>query len=554
MVCLTSMAANGTVFGCINTFGILYVAMLKQYGGDDPNIGFKTSWVGSVCTGITFFTCMVSSILTDRLGIRKVAFCGGLLAFVGMLSSAFLEHLMLYYLTYGVVMGVGFSFAYAPSLVILGHYFKRRMGLVNGLVTFGSAVFTIVYSLVLPELLEEVGLKYSLLCLSGMVFLLMPYALTWKPLVVHENNLGALMLSTDSVLEHVNDCMLWTRKYLNVKIWRNRGYVIWALANGVSLFGYFIPFVHLVQHVKDTFPGSNGNLLPMSISITSGVSRIAFGLLSDVRCLSRVHMQQMALLLLGVTTMCIPFADSFTSLIIICLVMGLCDGLFICLLGPIAFDLVGQTGASQALGFLFSIFSIPMTIGPPLAGLSYDYLGSYRIAFHAAGAPPILGAIIMFLIPRHKQSERAVTDIEEFVAVSCPNIYNSRLVSTDKNGSVPVAVRTDKGGPSNTELIIISGEQAYSRLQMLTNQRTSRDEPAADSCVDKAIAPGKQTTEEAGADGVDESSQLLGRRGEEPEGKTDVRIDDTETALFHGDVEADTRVDQERKNKAAVSQ
>ena len=191
--------------------------------------------------------------MSDRVGIRKVAFAGGAVAFIGMLSSTFVEQLMLYYLTYGVLMGVGFAFAYAPSLVILGHYFKKRIGLVNGLVTFGSAVFSIAYSLVLPILLREVGLKYTLLCLSGMICLLMPYALTWKPLIRHESNLAALTLSSESVVEHINDCYRWTRKFLNVHIWHNRGYVVWAVSNGVSLFGYFIPFVHLVSSLVISF-------------------------------------------------------------------------------------------------------------------------------------------------------------------------------------------------------------------------------------------------------------------------------------------------------------
>lgn len=133
-------------------------------------------------------------------------------------------------------------------------------------------------------------------------------------------------------------------------------------------FHYF--FINCqVKHTNDVFPGSNGNLLPMSISITSGLSRIVFGLVADVKCrISRTHMQQIAFLLLGVTTMCIPFANSFTALIIICLLMGICDGLFVCFLGPIAFDLVGEHGASQALGFLFGLMSIPLTVGPPVAG------------------------------------------------------------------------------------------------------------------------------------------------------------------------------------------
>ena len=205
------------------------------------------AWVGSVCTGLTFLMCMVASILSDRVGIRKVAFVGGALAFAGMVASSFVEQLMLYYLTYGVLMGVGFAFAYAPSLVILGHYFKRRIGLVNGLVTFGSAVFTITYSLVLPALLARIGLQYTMLCLSGVISLLMPFSLTWRPLIRPRSNLAALTLSTESVVEHISDCCRWTRKFLNVRIWRNRGYVVWAVANGVSLFGYFVPFVHLVS-------------------------------------------------------------------------------------------------------------------------------------------------------------------------------------------------------------------------------------------------------------------------------------------------------------------
>jgi len=41
------------------------------------------------------------------------------------------------------MFGTGSSFIYSGSLVILGHYFKKRMSLVNGIVTTGSAIFTI---------------------------------------------------------------------------------------------------------------------------------------------------------------------------------------------------------------------------------------------------------------------------------------------------------------------------------------------------------------------------------------------------------------------------
>ena len=51
--------------------------------------------------------------------------------------------------------------------------------------------------------------------------------------------------------------------------------------------------------------------------------------------------------------------------------MGISDGCFICLLGPIAFDLLGPAGAAQGLGCMLGIASIPMTAGPPLAGKAF---------------------------------------------------------------------------------------------------------------------------------------------------------------------------------------
>lgn len=62
------------------------------------------------------------------------------------------------------------------------------------------------------------------------------------------------------------------------------------------------------------------------------------------------------------------YANHFYYLIAICVGLGLADGCFISLLGPIAFDLVGASGASQAIGFLLAFCSIPLTVGPPFAG------------------------------------------------------------------------------------------------------------------------------------------------------------------------------------------
>ena len=71
--------------------------------------------------------------------------------------------------------------------------------------------------------------------------------------------------------------------------------------------------------------------------------------------------------------MLIPLASSYPVLIAILLGMGLFDGCFISLLGPIAFDICGHKEAAQAIGFLLGMCSIPLTVGPPIAGAIYDH-------------------------------------------------------------------------------------------------------------------------------------------------------------------------------------
>ena len=211
-------------------------------------ICFKISaFIGSMCTGVTFLMCTVSSILSDRIGIRPTAMTGAVLACVGLVSSMFVKEMEYLYLTYGLLLGLGSSMVYSPSLVILGHYFKNRMGLVNGIVSFGSSIFTIALTRILPFLLRSFGIKYTFLFLSGLHAVLILFSLSWKPLFHKDENIARLTLSTESVYQHCDNCCTMTKKFLNVKIWRNKAYVIWVGSLGVALFGYFVPFFHLVS-------------------------------------------------------------------------------------------------------------------------------------------------------------------------------------------------------------------------------------------------------------------------------------------------------------------
>ena len=125
----------------------------------------------------------------------------------------------------------------------------------------------------------------------------------------------------------------------------------------------------------------------MCIGITSGLGRLVFGKIADMERANRIALQQISFVSIGICTMLLTAAPffgefTFTALVVIALIMGLFDGCFITMLGPIAFDICGPNGASQAIGFLLGMCSIPLTIGPPIAGTrSKPYAPSKKLVF-----------------------------------------------------------------------------------------------------------------------------------------------------------------------------
>ncbi|XP_054053297.1 monocarboxylate transporter 10 isoform X3 [Rissa tridactyla] len=384
VVMLAAMWCNGAVFGIQNSCGVLFVSMLQLFGGgeDDKQLTFKTdktkssknllqpnpaktsfavlhsrAWVGSLSMGMVFFCSPIVSVFTDLFGCRKVAVIGAAVGFAGLLSSSFVSTIEPLYFTYGILFACGCSFAYQPSLVILGQYFKQRLGLVNGIVTAGSSLFTVSLPFLLRVLIDSVGLYNTLRVLCILMFILFLAGFTYKPLISNAKDKeggkkGKFRFPPE-------------KKICNFSVFKVLSYRIWAFGIPAALFGYFVPYVHLVA----------------------------------------------SFFFIGLMSMMIPLCHVFGGLIAVCLFMGLFDGCFICIMAPIAFELVGAQDVSQAIGFLLGFMSIPMTVGPPIAGLLRDHLGTYDVAFYLAGVPPLIGGAILCVIPwvheRQKLKERA---------------------------------------------------------------------------------------------------------------------------------------------------
>ncbi|XP_072361863.1 monocarboxylate transporter 8 isoform X2 [Scyliorhinus torazame] len=341
--------------------------------------------------GMIFFCSPIVSIFTDWFGCRRTAMGGAAMAFIGLLSSSFTKSLELRYFTYGIVFGCGSSFAFQPSLVILGHYFKRRLGLANGVMTAGSSVFSITMPFLFKKIEKTLGLAHTLQILSVFMFIQILLSLTYKPLLPLPS---AEETRTPDKTENLN-CLHQCRRHLNLRVFRKVTYRVWAFGIATAVLGYFVPYVHLVA----------------------------------------------SFWMLGLMSITIPLCNAFEGVIVVCIFLGLCDGCFITIMAPIAFELVGPLKASQAIGFLLGLMAIPMTAGPPIAGILFDCLGNYRMAFYLAGIPPIVGGSVLFFVPlihnRIRQRQEKEEPGTDRMLLASEGVLNGEVLPGNSNTDVP---------------------------------------------------------------------------------------------------------------------
>ncbi|XP_071314338.1 monocarboxylate transporter 8 [Trachinotus anak] len=431
LVVLAATWCNGSIFGIQNSFGILHSMLVKEHADqDDKTTQFKVAWVGALAMGMIFLCSPVVSMFTDRFGCRKTAVSGAVLAFIGLLSTSFANSLSLRYFTYGILFGCGSSFAFQPSLVILGHYFRQRLGLANGMVTAGASLFSMGLPVLLDKVVEPLGLSWTFKILSLFMLVQALLALTFKPLLPAGGGMGPPGMGPDPAGPQTQSgataqggsrwsrVLAGLRKYFNLRVFHNVTYRVWAFGVATAVLGYFVPYIHLINFVEEKFKNSQKEwVLLVCIGASSGVGRLAFGKIGDlIPGLHKIYMQVVSFMALGLMSIMIPQCSVFEGLVVVCVFLGLCDGCFLTMMAPIAFELVGPMQASQAIGYLLGLMALPMTAGPPIAGLLHDYFGNYTVAFSLAGVPPIVGGMVLFFVPlihsRLQQSQAAASPEE----------------------------------------------------------------------------------------------------------------------------------------------
>ncbi|TNN73525.1 Monocarboxylate transporter 2 [Liparis tanakae] len=373
----------------------------------------EIAWLSSVMLASMYAGGPVSSVLVNRYGSRPVVMVGGLMVSAGMVLASFGRTIMHLYLCVGVIGGFGLALNLQPALTIIGTYFQVKRPMANGIAMAGSPVILFTLAPLNQFLFDSFGWRGSFLILGAIVLNCCVAGALMRPLNTNARpkpktdpaeEAAAPEQSSDLLAKENQDgskspgCLA---KFIDLSLFKHRGFLIYLVGNVVMFFGFFAPVVFMAAKAKHQGIDEYSAAFLLSIfALVDMFVRPATGLIGNSKWI-RPRIQyffSFAVSFNGVCHLLCPLLPGYAGLVVYAVIFGVAFGMVCALLFEVLMDLVGAPRFSSAVGLVTIIECGPVLLGPPLSGALVDIFGEYKYMYYACGVFMLVPGIFFFIM------------------------------------------------------------------------------------------------------------------------------------------------------------
>ena len=356
------------------------------------------------------------------IGPRKLAMLGGLFYSVGNLIAGwalYQQSLVLLYLGYGVIGGIGLGLGYVTPVATAAKWFPDKKGQITGLVVMGFGFGALVMAKIIAPILMQwadgnlfqvflaIGLVMAVITLPAGYFLVNPPA-GFQPAgytAPPESVAKTAAANNDGILSYIMSrrfIIMWAIFFLNITA-------------GIMLIGFQSPlFQDLLrqgypldqQNTPETIAilASAGATLIAISSICNGLGRFFWGAMSDKIGRLPVFRIILGTQVLVFATLIVSNSPIFFS-VLICYIL-LCYGGGFGTMPSFVLDEFGAAKMSLVYGCILTAWSIGGICGPQVVAFLKDNFAENAAAYTFAFASILLivGFVLTFFFPKNPAS------------------------------------------------------------------------------------------------------------------------------------------------------
>lgn len=356
--------------------------------------------IGMLCYGLGM---PIAGHLAGTHGTRFVLMLGTVIVVASILWTVTARHPFSFFLAFGVLMSLGFSFTSPVALTpVISRWFTRRRGMALFFLSTGSMAGIAVLTPALTWFIQTVGWQNTLLGFS-VLFVVLIVPVTF--LIIRDNappNTDLDVEKPDMSEQTVKPATPAAADGYELT-WREaiRTRPFWQVAIGLFACGYSMNLLGthgvpmLVDHGFDPITASYGIGL---IGLVAIPSTLILGRLSDI--LQRKNLLAMIYLIRGLGFFGLLLAAAVWELYLVAAIGGMVWAGSIALSSAILADVYGIRIVGILYGWTYLGHQVGAMISSWLGGWGYEAFGTHWIAFGGSGLVLFAAAAVCFRLPR----------------------------------------------------------------------------------------------------------------------------------------------------------
>ncbi|WP_281635249.1 OFA family MFS transporter [Flavobacterium marginilacus] len=325
----------------------------------------KTGFSLAIC--FLGLTAAFMGKFAQKIGPMKSGLIAALFLTIGLLGGALavkINSMSLFYLTYGVLQGIGLGFGYIAPVYTVVKWFPDRPGLASGIIIMSFALGSLLASFLIGPLYASMGLSgaFTVLGIGYGICMLLSALYLANPISSDENQHAHIDLTPKQIVTDRRFIALWLLLFLNVC-----GGI--AIISKAAVLGEEVVGMSTAQ----------ATIFVAIIGLFNGIGRLFWSSISD-----KIGCWAAFMFFIGINAICFALIPTFSSsqisfqTLTFIIIAGYGAGF--ATMPSFVKSIFGAEKYGQILGYTLTAWSAAGFAGPLLLGLTADISIFYLFA------------------------------------------------------------------------------------------------------------------------------------------------------------------------------
>ncbi|CAD5112503.1 DgyrCDS1718 [Dimorphilus gyrociliatus] len=267
VIMINAMICNALSVLAVSSQSILIIYITESLEESYGKVSIMTSLLNLFYGGSSLFSGILDRIFTRT----QLLFVGSFMVVLCHILSVYIKSVYLFYITLGIVSGIGLNtFTFCSGISVAG-WFERKKSLALACISVGTSIGFLIWSPLTNLIITNYGWRSALLLIGAIYAHGLASALLIRP-PPQENNKSSIEKSKESPKRNIFD----------KRIFKNYSLLFLYLSVISTYTGHMVPYFWIPTRTKGTDVGlEKGTLIVSALAGSSLVVRIFIGILGD---------------------------------------------------------------------------------------------------------------------------------------------------------------------------------------------------------------------------------------------------------------------------------